>query len=215
MLTDIDFSDCNYLLDKLPEALAKVRAEHDAVFKSVAETADQLRREPHLLNRLPYTTAVIKEAMRLFPPAAGMRGGEPGKPLTDDRGRLYPTEGMNVWILHSAVQRHPEYWPYADEFRPERWLVGPEDPLYPVKGGWRPFEHGPRNCIGQTLAMHDIKITLVLTAREFYIRSAYDEWDGLHPTKKIKHVNGERAYLTQLGGSHPADGFPCRVSFRT
>lgn len=194
--------------------MAKVRAEHDAVFKSVKDTAAQLRKEPHLLNRIPYTTAVIKEAMRLFPPASAMRGGEPGKQLRDDRGNLYTTEDMQLWILHSALQRHPKYWPYPLEFRPERWLVGPEDPLYPTRGGWRPFEHGPRNCFGQTLAMHDVKITLVLTAREFEIRNAFDEWDSLHPTKKIKHVNGERAYQTQSGGAHPADGYPCRISSR-
>lgn len=184
------------------------------MFKSVEDTAAQLREEPHILNRIPYTTAVIKEAMRLFPPASAMRGGEPGKQLSDDRGNLYTTEDMQLWILHSALQRHPKYWPYPLEFRPERWLVGPEDPLYPTRGGWRPFEHGPRNCLGQTLAMHDVKITLVLTAREFEICNAFDEWDSLHPTKKIKHVNGERAYQTQSGGAHPADGYPCRISFR-
>ncbi|KAI0008223.1 cytochrome protein [Xylariaceae sp. FL0662B] len=205
---------CFYPLESHPEAMSKLRAEHDAVFGSVIETASKLREEPHLLNQLPYTTAVIKEVLRLFPPASAMRGGDHGVYLKDEQGNMYPTEGTNLWILHSALQHDPKYWTDPLGFRPERWLVGPEDPLHPIKGGWRPFEHGPRNCLGQTLAMQDVKITLILTVREFEIRHGFDEWDGLHPTSKIKHVNGERAYQTQSGGAHPADGDPCRISLR-
>ncbi|KAI1410545.1 cytochrome protein [Hypoxylon sp. FL1857] len=206
---------CFYLLQSHPEAMAKLRAEHDAVFgTNITETANMMRERPHLLNQLPYTTAAIKESLRLFPPASAMRGGQPGVYLQDDKGNRYPTEGTNMWILHSAVQRNPKYWPSAMEFIPERWLAEPGDPLYPVKGGWRPFEHGPRNCLGQTLAMLDVKITLALTVREFDIKHAYDEWDRLHPTSKVKSVNGERAYQTQSGGAHPADGYPCRISLR-
>ncbi|KAI0848484.1 hypothetical protein F5Y00DRAFT_262580 [Daldinia vernicosa] len=81
------------------------------------------------------------------------------------------------------------------EFIPERWLVEPGDPLYPVKGGWRPFEHGPLNCLGQTLAM------------------LCENHAGAY-CAKVKRVNSERAYQTQSGGAHPADGYPCRISFR-
>lgn len=208
-----------YLLQSNPLALAKLREEHDTVFGPSIETVpDQLRENPSLINQLPYTTAVIKETLRLFPPASAMRGGQKGVYLTDAKGNKYPTEGTNLWILHSALQKNEKYWPEPLAFKPERWLVtDPADPLYPVKGGWRPFEHGPRNCLGQTLAMLDIKITLALTVREFDVASAYDEWDSLHPKEtkgKIKRVNGERAYQMQTGGAHPADGFPCRVRFR-
>ncbi|KAI1442336.1 cytochrome protein [Annulohypoxylon stygium] len=206
---------CFYLLQCHPEAMAKLRAEHDAVFGTdITKTSNLMREKPHLLNQLPYMTAVIKESLRLFPPASAMRGGQPGVYLQDTKGNRYPTEGTNIWILHSAVQRNPKYWPSATQFIPERWLAEPGDPLYPVKGGWRPFEHGARNCLGQTLAMLDVKITLALTVREFHITHAYDEWDRLHPTTKVKSVNGERAYQTQSGGAHPADGYPCRVSLR-
>ena len=98
---------------------------------------------------------------------------------------------------------------------PEQWLVGPEDPLYPPKSGWRPFEHGPRNCLGQTLVYLDAKTVLVMTAREFNIVDAYEEWDSLYPSKGIKHVNCERAYQISQAGAHPADGFPCRVRVRS
>jgi cytochrome P450 len=204
---------CFYLLQSHPQVLDKLRLEHDTVFgPNILETVEQIRKSPNLLNQLVYTTAVIKESLRLFPPASAMRGGRPDVHLKDDKGNIYPTENTNIWVLHSAVQRNPKYWPEALKFRPERWLVGPDDPLYPVKGGWRPFEQGPRNCLGQTLAMLDVKITLALTVREFDVQHAYKEWDCLHPKGKIKHVNGERAYQTQSGGAHPADGFPCRIS---
>ncbi|KAL1878251.1 hypothetical protein Daus18300_002169 [Diaporthe australafricana] len=206
---------CFYLLQSHPEALAKLRSEHDEVFgTNLAQAADEMRNQPQLLNQLPWTTAVIKETMRLFPPASAMRGGLPGVCLQDNKGNMYPTEGTNMWILHSALQRNPKYWPDPMEFRPERWLVEPGDPLYPVKGSWRPFEQGSRNCLGQALAMLDIKITLALTVREFEISHAYEEWDHLHPTNKVKNVHGERAYQTQKGGAHPADGYPCRVRLR-
>ncbi|KAM7195834.1 Cytochrome P450 [Rhypophila sp. PSN 637] len=212
-----------------PEALAKLLQEHDNIFGKTFPASEQLKQNSALINQLPYTTAVIKETLRLFPPGSAFRRGQKDVYLTDLNGTKYPTEGTNMWILHSALQKHEKYWPHALEFTPERWLItDPEGPLYTgrVKGGWRPFEHGPRDCIGQTLAMLDLKVTLVITytgnslptVREFDVQSAYDEWDLLHDKKirgEIKHANGERAYQIQSGGVHPADGFPCRVRVRT
>lgn len=89
-----------------------------------------MREQPYLLNQLPYTTVVMKESLRLFSPASAMRGGRPGVDLKDDMGNSYPTEGTNLWILHSAVQRNPKYRPAAMDFLPERWLFEPDDPLF-------------------------------------------------------------------------------------
>lgn len=204
-----------YLLSKYPVAMEMLRAEHDSVLgTSLQRTSSTISEQPHLLNQLSYTLAVIKEAMRLFPPASGIRQGVDGVDIADDAGNLYPTGGVMVWILHQAIQRRPEYWKQADEFVPERWLVGPEDPLYPVKGAWRPFEHGPRNCIGQGLVIAELKIILALTVREFDVRDAYEEFDRLHPRKGLRTVEGERAYQIEKGGAHPADRFPCRVFLR-
>ena len=204
-----------YLLSKHPDTLARIRAEHDEVFgANLMQVQSMLLEAPQLVNKLSYTNAVMKEALRLFPPANAIRGGESGAVLQDSNGRSYPTEGTNVLVVHLALQRNPQYWKDPTSFIPERWLVGPEDPLYPPKGAWRPFEYGPRNCVGQTLVVQDIKAVLAMTVREFDIRPAYDEYDKLHPTKEVKIVAGERAYQIASGAAHPADGFPCKVSLR-
>lgn len=56
------------LLSKSPEVVDKVRREHDRVFhKRHTETLNILRDSPQKLDELDYTTAVIKETLRLFP----------------------------------------------------------------------------------------------------------------------------------------------------
>lgn len=208
---------CYYVLSCHPECLARVRAEHDAVFgRDLTAVPAAIVRTPHLLNQIPYTHAVIKEVLRLFPPASSLREGAPGVDLLDPRGRRYPTDGTFVWVLHQALHRNPAYWHRPDDFLPQRWLPAtndPADPLHPPKAAYRPFELGPQNCIGQNLASLELRCVLVMTAREFDIRAAYDEWDRARPSSAPKTVNGERAYQVGKGGAHPADGFPCRVKF--
>ncbi|KAF2022236.1 cytochrome protein [Aaosphaeria arxii CBS 175.79] len=207
-----------YLLSKNPLALEKMRAEHDEVFGSdVTAVSYLLRTQPNLLNKLTYTTAVIREVLRLFPPASGFRHGKSGAHLIDENtGNHYSVENVNIWILHSALHRNPRYWKDPSEFKPERFLAGPNDPLYPVKGAWRPFEHGPRDCIGQALAMTTLRVTLVMLVRSFDVKPAYEEWDYLHgiSLESAPKYEGERAYQAGQSGAHPAEGMPCRISLR-
>ena len=201
-----------HLLSGNPSTLQRVRAEHDDVFgTNFGETYSTIIENPHVLNQLPFTVAVIKEAMRLFPAASSTRSGEPGFSLVED-GRQYPTDGCIVWSMHQAIHREPLYWPQPDAFIPERFLVGKDDPLYPVKGAWRAFEFGPRNCIGQELAMLELKLVMVMTLRKFDIKSSYDEWDQVRGKTGPRTVGGERAYQVLDGTTRPADGFPCRVT---
>ncbi|RAR07338.1 glycosyltransferase family 1 protein [Stemphylium lycopersici] len=204
-----------HLLSKHPDALAKVRAELDEVFGYGIDTAiTTLKKHPERIDKIPYTAAIIKENLRLFPQAAGMRGGLPGVFLRDRSGNKYPTEDINILILHGAVQRNPKYWPEPHEILPERWLVEPGHRLYPPKDVWRPFKAGSRNRVGQTLAMLDIKITFAMTVCELDIHDRYDEWDWMHPSSGVKTVFGERAYQVPLGAAHPVHGFPCKVTAR-
>lgn len=216
-----------YLLWRHPANMDRLVAEHNAVFgDEPAEALAQIHADPYKLNQLPYTTALIKETLRLFPPSGSMRVGRPGVFLVDETGRRFPTENCNVWTLSLAIHHDARYWVEPESFLPERWLAGPGDPLYPGEtktsgAAWRPFEHGPRSCIGQSLALLELKIALVLTAREINVVPAYEEWDALHPKKGargkagiVNTVDGNRVYQAEKGAAHPADGFPVRVELR-
>jgi cytochrome P450 len=202
-----------HLLSINPGARRQLIAEHDLVLgQESAKATNQISENPHILNQLHYTSAVIKETLRLYPPASSTRSGTPGYCVTGNDGLQLPTEGFLVWSNSYAIHRDINYWPEPNEFRPERWLVDEGDRLYPPKGVYRPFEFGPRNCIGQELAILELKIVLAVTTREFDIRSVYDEWDKLHHKKGPKTLNGDRAYQVLSGAAHPSDELPCRVS---
>jgi cytochrome P450 len=210
---------CYLLLSRHPEVLEKVRKEHSEIFGanfSIEDLAGLISEDPTLLNHIPYTLAVTKEVLRLFPPAGSMREGRSGLFFTDEKGNRYPSEGCHIWTLTLAMHHRTDVFVRPEEFLPERWLVGSDDPLYPKKASWRPFEWGPRNCIGQTLALSELKVALVMTVRLFDITPAYDEWDEIHPRKGIKTVDGNRVYQSEMGGggAHPVDGFPVRVTLR-
>jgi cytochrome P450 len=65
------------LLSKSPETLIKLRAEHSRVFHpDFTETLNILQDSPQRLDELEYTTAVIKETLRLFPVGFGPREAE-------------------------------------------------------------------------------------------------------------------------------------------
>jgi cytochrome P450 len=210
---------CYYLLSTHPDILSKVRQEHDTIFGSdfsIENIRHIITKDPHLLNQIPYTSAAIKEVLRIFPPGASMREGHRDFTVVDEEGNRFPTEGCNVWTLNLVMHHSPEVFVRPEEFLPQRWLVGAEDPLYPVKGSWRAFEWGQRNCIGQTLATLELRIALVMTLRMFEIAPAYDEWDRLHPRKGITMVEGQRIYQAEMGGggAHPVDGVPVRATLR-
>ena len=203
-----------HLLSQHPKILAEVRAEHDGVFGSnVHTTASILSSKPSLINQLPYTLAVIKESLRIYPTVAALRDGQPDFFLSSDSGQRFPTDQCMIWGDHYGTHHNPHHWPRVEEFLPERWLVPEGHDLYPPKNAWRPFERGPRNCVGQELALTEIKVMLTLTIRDFNIQNAYEEFDELKKNPKGWNVNGQRAYMMRRGGGHPADNYPCKVTF--
>jgi hypothetical protein len=213
-----------HLLSQTPHALSAMRAEHKKVLgPNPDEAAQKLSSNPTLLNQLPYTLAAIKETMRLYPPAGAERSGKPGVYLIDRHGTQYPTDNFHISIQHVGMHHNPRLWPRPKEYLPERFMVEPGHELYPKNGAFRAFEQGARNCMGQNLALIELRTVLALTVRKFDIKPAYEEWDEIKgkgcleklgwKDKVVNTVDGERAYqVSEKGAAHPAEGYPCRVT---
>lgn len=209
-----------YYLSKTPSALSQIRAEHDSVFGPDPSTAAQrLKESPHLLNNLPYTTAVIKEVLRIQPPASTVRLGSKGFFLHDPKtGELVHTEGLMLWPVDVALHRDPS-WGDPHVFRPERFLSSSSAETNPR---YVPFSKGNRNCIGQELAMIETKVILAMTCRSWEFESCYAELgllrgDGSgYPSDEVgvQRQFGEEAYQIQLGTAKPREGMPCRLRLR-
>ena len=85
-----------HLLSKNSSALHRARKELDDVLGlDIAQGPQILAEYPHILNKLNYCNAVLKETLRLYPPVSSARTGEPGFFLEQD-GVQYPTDGFLV-----------------------------------------------------------------------------------------------------------------------
>lgn len=165
-----------YFLSKNPSVRQKAVAELDQVFgPDFLTTAAMIREDPYVLNKLPYSHAVMKEVLRLFPPANTVRVGSPLVQIIDpNTGKDYPTHNWVVWPDSYVLGRDDRYFPEPESFIPERYM--PDSPFPPIPAGaWRAFERGPRNCIGSEFGVLEIKVVMALTLRDFDFEPAYEK----------------------------------------
>lgn len=163
------------LLSQQPAELAKARAELDSVFGAdSSQTADLIKQNPQLINSLQFIPGILKETLRLFPPAMTVREGS-GTINYD--GVTYDINGFMMFMGVHTLHRNAEHFPSPDEFIPERWIPSSQAFHEIPKDAYRPFEKGQRDCIGQQLAMLEMKIILALTLREFDFEEDYETWD--------------------------------------
>jgi cytochrome P450 len=160
-----------YLLARSPHWQEQIRAEVRAV------TSGRPIEASHI-DSLIVTRAVLKEAMRLYPPAPIITriAGE-GAELA---GQRIPA-GSLIFIPIFAVHRHRGLWVDPDRFDPERFT--PEREATYTRTQFMPFGFGARTCIGMSFAMLEgvaILATLVAHARF--------GWDGLHAPEPISRV---------------------------
>ncbi|MCA9963605.1 MAG: cytochrome P450 [Anaerolineales bacterium] len=145
-----------YLLSQHPEVEAQLHEELDGVLNGRLPTF-------HDLPNLPYTGMVIKEALRLYPPAWVLNGRSP---LTDTEVGGYPIKkGSIVFISPYVMHRLPHYFAEPEEFRPERFTPEQEKEL--PRYVYLPFGAGPRVCIGNAFAMMEAQLLLATIAQRF------------------------------------------------
>jgi cytochrome P450 len=112
--------------------------------------------------QLPYTTMVIEEAMRLYPPAyaLGRFGHEP-----DVIGGYDIPAKTIVTLSPYLTHRHPDFWEEPLRFDPERFT--PERVAERPRYAYLPFGGGPRQCIGNSFAMTEAILLLATIAQRF------------------------------------------------
>ena len=133
---------------------------------------------PDDIPRLGYTVQVIRESLRLCPPAP--TGTRMASRDVEVGGYLVP-KGTMLLIGRMAVQRDPQLWDDPLRFDPERF--NPEN--FKALDRWQyvPFGGGPRSCIGDHFAMLEVTLALATLIRGSEICSLDDEFPlALHFT---------------------------------
>ncbi|KAI0165356.1 cytochrome P450 [Hypoxylon sp. FL1284] len=222
--TSITLSWVFYWLSRTPRALEAVRRELDNLLGPDTELEAVCSRflspdGADLVHRMPYVSAVIKETLRLHPPSATARYAKPGTGFTirAPDGDDYCLDGMIIYNCESLIQRDPAiYGDSAEYFRPERWLSDTDDSSIPASA-WRPFERGPRNCIGQEFAMIELRVIVAAVARRFDFTKAGLGELALDQNKQP--VIGEHGiynaksllYSTRQVNAKPVDGMMMKI----
>jgi cytochrome P450 len=117
------------------------------------------------LPRLSYSSHILTESLRLYPPAWGMAR----LAIEDHEIAGYPVPaGTGVAIAQWVVQRDLRWYEAPEEFRPERWEGDLQKRL--PRFAYFPFGGGPRQCIGNMFALMEATLVLATVAQHFRLR---------------------------------------------
>jgi cytochrome P450 len=147
-----------YELGRNPAALARLQAEVSRVVGTrPITTAD--------LPELPWTAAVIDEAMRLHPPAY-MIGREVVRDVEIGGFQLPASSVVDIYVR--GIHRRADYYPEPLAFQPERML--PDAKKARPRHHYLPFGAGPRVCIGSHFALMEAQLALATMVQQARIR---------------------------------------------
>ncbi|KAM6218087.1 cytochrome P450 4F3-like isoform 2-T2 [Rhynchocyon petersi] len=150
-----------YNLAKHPEYQERCRQEVQELLRD----RKPLEIEWDDLAQLPFLTMCIKESLRLHPPVIVI-----SRCCTQDivlpDGRVIP-KGVICLISIFGTHHNPSVWPNPEVYDPFRFDLENSHKRSPL--AFIPFSAGPRNCIGQTFAMTEMKVVLALTLLRFRV----------------------------------------------
>ena len=146
-----------FLLASYPESQMRLHEEIDRVLGGRLPGASDV-------GQLAYTNDVVRETMRLYPPAwvITRMAAEP----VEIGGYLIPA-GSNVIVSPWVTHRDARFFPQPDRFIPNRWSIGSEQRA--PRFAYFPFGGGPRMCIGNSFALMEAAILLAAVAQRFQI----------------------------------------------
>lgn len=141
------------------------------------------------LPRLTYLSAVVRESLRLHPPAWFL-SRETTK-ATSVAGCPLP-QGALLLASPLALHRDPSYWSEPDRFCPARWL-GEDDPE--TSGAYLPFGYGRRNCIGSVFAVTEMMLAVGTICARWRIRVEEPEVVRERATVTLRTRSPVRGFL--------------------
>lgn len=143
-----------HLLDRHPDVRLRLREE---VLRVVGD------RQPGFadLESLPYTSMVLQETMRLFPPVWILTRRAVGD---DEIGGYHVPGGSDVLICPYTLHRHPALWADPDRFDPGRF--DPARTTNRPRYAYLPFGAGPRFCVGNHLGLLEATLVLATLVRD-------------------------------------------------
>jgi cytochrome P450 len=176
-----------YLLAQNPDAEARLAAELSEVLQGRLPTARDV-------SRLRYTEWVVRESMRLYPPAPGI-GREA---IHDCEIAGYPIrKGTQIALLQWVVHRDPRWFDAPETFKPQRWDNDLAKRL--PRCAYFPFGDGPRICIGQQFATMEAILTLATIAQRFRLKLAPGFTLDLLPSITLRPKRGVKMVLEERG----------------
>ncbi|RII06877.1 Epi-isozizaene 5-monooxygenase/(E)-beta-farnesene synthase [Streptomyces sp. YIM 130001] len=166
------------LLDGHPEVRRRVRAE---AVEILGDRSPQLED----LHRLTYTTMVVQEAMRLYPPVWVLpRVAQ----QTDEVGGYTVSAGADVLISPYILHRHPGLWDAPERFDPERFDA--QRVAHRPRYAYIPFGAGPRFCIGSNLGMMEAVFVTALLTRDLTLTSLPGHQGTPEPMLSLRMAGG-------------------------
>jgi cytochrome P450/NADPH-cytochrome P450 reductase len=168
-----------YALLKHPDVLKKAYEEVDRVLGSDIDARPTYQQ----VTQLTYITQILKEALRLWPPAPAYGIA----PLADETigGKYKLKKNTFVTVLVMALHRDPSVWgPNPDAFNPENF--SPEAEAKRPVNAWKPFGNGQRACIGRGFAMHEAALAIGMILQRFKLMDIHRYQMQLKETLTIK-----------------------------
>ena len=144
-----------YLLSRHPVTRTRVITEIDSVLAGRKPSIERLK-------RLQFTSQVINEVLRLYPPAWTIARNA----VAEDRIRGYRIrKGSIVMVSPYFTHRQEEFWPEPERFDPDRFAPGRTSGRHPF--AYLPFSLGPRVCIGMQFSLYEARLVLGMLLRHF------------------------------------------------